>query len=110
MIDDRKYEYRYVSPAAPEPPAPEPLRTYKPRRATQGGAEAAVERGRSAVARSKVRHPKGQVPDSRKAPGAPPTSVRLRALLAQMGLRQPKVARKRHDRIKVRFGKTPPLC
>jgi len=48
MIDDRKYEYRYVSPAAPEPPAPEPLRTYKPRTATRmptkGEVNAAVER------------------------------------------------------------------
>jgi hypothetical protein len=47
---DRKYEYRsrFVRSAAPEPPPPEPLRTYKPRRAlrtpTKGEVNAAVQR------------------------------------------------------------------
>jgi hypothetical protein len=47
---DRKYEYRsrFVRPAAPEPPPPEPLRTYKPRRAlrmpTKAEVNAAVQR------------------------------------------------------------------
>jgi hypothetical protein len=45
---DRKYESRYVRPAAPEPPPPEPLHTYKPRRAlrmpTKEEVNAAVQR------------------------------------------------------------------
>ena len=45
---DRKYESTYRRPAAPEPPWPEPLRTYKPRRRlrmpTKEQVNAAVER------------------------------------------------------------------
>ncbi len=47
-MTDRKYEYRSTRPAAPEPPPPEPLRTYKPRRAlrmpTKEEVNAAVQR------------------------------------------------------------------
>jgi hypothetical protein len=50
MIDRGKYEqrHRFVRPAAPEPPPPEPLRNYKPRRAirmpTKEEVKAAVQR------------------------------------------------------------------
>jgi hypothetical protein len=50
MIDRSKYErgHRIVRPAAPEPPPPEPLRNYKPKRAirmpTKEEVNAAVQR------------------------------------------------------------------
>jgi hypothetical protein len=47
---ERKYDdrYRLMRPAGPEPSPPEPLRTYKPRRALRNANQGGGERGRSA--------------------------------------------------------------